>query len=277
MDRDTLSAEDKHLFPILIVSRRTSIRLTVQRFLSSSGYYVHTAEEGEEAIETDRDFLSQLLIIDTPLADMPLEQLLIELLGSRNLMKDVMQVTNVPVILLSSGSEVGLDERKYKKYGILARMDKPVNLNMLGSCVHDVLTGKLSIEEETDMTIAIMDPEKRALDYFAKLLTSEEVEIVTCNDEIDLNSVENVSVLIVEVMGLNTDDPCEFIRKYAQQHASVQILVTTAFHDDDMSQDMLNAGAARVITKPINPIRFRQYVREAMTKYQNDRRKNEGW
>ena len=80
MEKDTLSTEDKHLFPILVVSRRTSIRLSVERFLSSSGYYVHTAEEGEEAIETDRDFLSQLLIIDTPLADMPQEQLLTELL-----------------------------------------------------------------------------------------------------------------------------------------------------------------------------------------------------
>ena len=275
MEKDTLTAADKHLFPILIVSRRTSIRLTVERFLSSSGYYVQTAEEGEEAIEADRDFLSQLLIIDTPLADMPLEQLLTELLKSRNLMKDVMQVTNVPVILLASSSEVDMDERKYKKYGILAKMDKPVNLNGLSKAVHDVLTGKLSIEEDQEVKVAVLDPEQRALEYFGKLLMADDVDIVTCKDEIDLNPVENVGVLIVEVMGLNTDDPCEFIRDYIKAHPMVQIVVTTAFHDDDLAEEMLEAGAAKVVTKPINPIQFRQIVRESVSQFLAARHREE--
>ena len=275
MEKDTLSTEDKHLFPILVVSRRTSIRLSVERFLSSSGYYVHTAEEGEEAIETDRDFLSQLLIIDTPLADMPLEQLLTELLKSRNLMKDVMQVTNVPVILLAGPAELDMDERKFKKYGILARMDKPVNLSNLGKCVHDVVTGKLSVEEETEVPIVVLDPEKRALEYFSKLLLADDVEIHTCKDEIDLKPIERVGVLIVEVMGLNSDNPCDFLKEYRKAHPNTEILVTTAFHDDDMSRDMLEAGANKIITKPINPIHFRQQVREAVVRYQAARQREE--
>jgi DNA-binding NtrC family response regulator len=272
---DTLSTADKHLFPILVVSRRTSIRLSIERFLTSSGYDVHTAEEGEEAIQSDRDFLSQLLIIDTPLADMPLEQLLEELLKSRNLMKDVMQVTNVPVILLASPTELDMDERKFKKYGILAKMDKPVNLTDLKKCVHDVLTGKLSVEEESEVPIAVLDPEKRALEYFSKLLMADDVEIHTCKDEIDLKPIEKVGVLVVEVMGLKSDDPCEFLSAYKEAHPNTEIVVTTAFHDDEMSEQMIRAGASKVVTKPINPIHFRQTIREAVANYQAAKHREE--
>lgn len=275
MQNNQLTAEDKNLFPILVVSRRTSIRLSVERFLASSGYQVQTSEEGEEAIETDRDFLSQLLIIDTPLADMPLEQLLNELLKSRNLMKDVMQVTNVPVILLSAPSELDMDERKFKKYGILARMDKPVNLQSLGKAVHDVLTGKLSVEEDSIVPLVVLDPEKRALEYFGKLLMADDVEIITCKDEIDLKPIEKVGVLIVEVMGLKTDNPSEFIKAYKEAHPTTEVVVTTAFHDDDMGREMLAAGASSVITKPINPITFRQNIREAVSRYQATRSREE--
>ncbi len=270
-----LSAEEKQLFPILIVSRRTSIRLSLQRYLDSSGYSVFTAEEGEEGIELDADTLSQLLIIDTPLADMPLEQFLGALLKSRNLMKDVMQVTNVPVILLAGSQEAGMDERKFKKYGILAKLDKPVNLGKLAECINDILTGNLSVEAEAEIPIVILDPEERAQDYFAKLLTADDVDIITCKDEIDLRAIEHVGVLILEVMGLTSDDPTEFIKAYKEAHPKTELMVTTAFHDDDMSQEMRDAGASEIIMKPINPIKFRQTIREAVSRYQVNRQRDE--
>jgi DNA-binding NarL/FixJ family response regulator len=154
-------------------------------------------------------------------------------------------------------------------------MDKPVNLSALGKCVHDVVTGKLSIEEESEVPIVVLDPEKRALEYFSKLLLADDVEIHTCKDEIDLRPIERVGVLVVEVMGLSSDNPCDFLREYKKGHPTTEILVTTAFHDDDMAKEMLEAGASKIITKPINPIPFGKNVREAVVRYQANRQREE--
>ncbi len=269
-DKDSTSDPNElQLFPILLISRRASIRLSMENFLKSQGYAVLTAEEGETALEIDRDHLSQLIIIDTPLSDMALDQFLKQILSSRNLMKDVMQVTNVPIILVSSPAEKDMDERKCKKYGILAVLQKPINLSDLSDCVHDVMTGKLSLEAGSETPVALLDPERRALEYFSKLLVAEDISIHQCKDEIDLNALERVGVLVVEVMGIK-EDPVEYMKKFLGRHQHAKIVVVTAFHDTDMERDLLEAGVFKFLTKPIDPMPFRHAVREAITAYQQE-------
>ena len=166
---------------ILIASGQTPVRLNIERALNSRHHQIMTATSGKNAIEIDKDSMSNLIIADATLPDMPIEEMLYQIREYRRLMKDVVINEYVPVILIASVSEK-LNEAQLKKLGVLVRLNKPLNMNLISGCVDKILSGELKLEKQRLININILDPEKRALEYFSKMLKAEDVSISTLKD-----------------------------------------------------------------------------------------------
>ncbi len=257
---------------VMIASSQASVRLNIQRTLQHAKHEILTARNGREAIAKDKDNMTNLIIADTCLPDMPIEEMLTQIREYRRMMKDVVENEYVPVILIASATEK-IDDTKLKKLGVLARLNKPLNLKLISGCVNKILSGELKLEKDKMTNLYILDPEKRALEYFSKMLKADDLDIHTLRDVFDLysciNGSKNVDLLIAEVM--ISDDPMAFLAEVKERSPDTQILVCTALHDEQLHQKFLDMGIVKVLTKPVNPVHMRAAVRQLVGKLNEGR------
>ncbi len=252
---------------ILIVSGQTSVRMNLQKSLQATKHSILTAASGKAAIEIDKNSMSNLIIADTSIPDMPVEEMLLSVREYRRLMKDVVENEYVPVLLIAAINEK-VDETKLKNLGVLAKLNKPLNLKLIHAVVTKVLSGELKLEKEKLVNIFILDPEKRALGYFSKMLHADDVNIHTMGDVFDLyssiNGSVNADILIVEIMV--HDKPIEFVKELRTKYPKANVLVCTAMHDEELHKKCRQLGVKDVLTKPVNPAKMRSTVREIVAK-----------
>ena len=259
--QDKIQAEDLN---VLVVSSQASQRLIIKRFLEMRKHPVNLAENGLQMIEQDKAFACGLMVIDNTLTDMPITEALFTARENRRLMKDVANIEYCPVIILAGATEK-LDELKLKKLGAISRLNKPLNLKELGKVINRIQDGEFNVQQDEKLTLGIMDPEKRASAYFKKLLTADDLTVNLLRDPVELSACiqdRSLNMLILETMALKTQDPSGYIRSIVEQNPKLQIMVCTAFNDDDEHDRMIKAGAKHVITKPVNPTQLRSLVRQ---------------
>jgi response regulator RpfG family c-di-GMP phosphodiesterase len=234
--------------------------MTIERFLKSAGYCVKSVTCGADAMAIDWEQLSSLIIIDTALSDMGTEELVRAIQKQRNLMKDVMQVANVPILLVAPFNEK-YDEPKWKHYGVLMKIDKPLKLNVLGACVEKVAKGEIKIETIKPVNLVIMDPEQRAIDYMEKLVQSDDVSLYMIRNEAELKAMHiPIDILIFEVMGIQNGSPEDFFAEFKKERPNAMVIALTAFYDKGMHQKFIELGVKEFLIKPFHPVEFRKMV-----------------
>ncbi len=248
------------LFSVLVISNAAPIRMTIERFLKSAGYHVKTVTTGADALALDWEHLSSLIVIDTALSDMTIEELVKSLQKQRNLMKDVMQVANVPILLVAPFNEK-YDEPKWKNYGVLMKIDKPLKLNVLGECIEKIAKGEMKIEAVKPVNVVIMDPEQRAMDYMEKLVQSDDISLYMLRNEVEIKTLRiPIDIFIFEVMGIQSVLPEEFFEEFKKEHPDTITIAMTAFYDKTMHDNLIKKGIREFIVKPFHPVEFRKLV-----------------
>ncbi|RMD80045.1 MAG: response regulator [Lentisphaerae bacterium] len=249
---------------IYVVSGQASTRLNIKRFLQKKNHEVFSAASGKELINLDKDFLGNLIIADSFLPDMPIVELLTHIRENRRLMKDIADIDFIPSIVVAGNNEK-LDEATLKKLGMLARINKPINFNELGEVLNQIIRGELYLEQDDRVSIGILDPEKRAVQYLAKLLESDDVRIHSMYDVFDLrgllNDGQKLDLLLVETLAL-TEEPESLFPLIKQANPKADIVVLTAFADEEETATLKKLGVREIMTKPIKPMQIRQLVRK---------------
>lgn len=267
---DSLQAVSNPDISVMVISQQTAVRLTVGRYLQGLGHRIFNVRTGREAIEVDGANMVDVIVFDAPLADMPVREMLIAIREQRRLMRDIVDSSIVPCIMFSSqpGAASSLGS-----LGVVASLQKPLNLKALNLCVKKVLAGELTVDADRIVHIAVMDPEVRALSFFSKLLKADDTEICELTDLFDVRDAleeQRAQVLILEVVGL-PGEPLDEMKKLMPRCAQSKVIVCTALHDQQMHKDLLDLGVNEVITKPINPFSMRALVRQYVTEVQNEK------
>ncbi len=261
---------DKSDLSVLVISAQAPVRLTIGRYLQGRGNQMHLAKTGREATDIDAAYMVDLIIVDAPLPDMPLTEMLTTIRERRRLMRDIVDSNIVPSIVVSQqrlNSTSGLSQ-----LGVVAALRKPVNLQALAMLVQKVLTGELTVESDKLVQLGVLDPESRALEFFSKLFKADDVSVRLLKDRFDLANHQeerDLGILLVEIMGLG-DDPVQDLRTFITRSPKTKVIVCTALHDADMLTELTMMGVKEVLTKPINPFNIRTLVREYVAKCQNE-------
>ena len=78
---------------------------------------------------------------------------------------------------------------------------------------------------------------------------------------------EKFDMFIAEIVGFD-GDPVVTLKQIMSRAPKCTTIVCTALHDDNMHKQLMEAGVAEVITKPINPFNMRSLVRQYVSKLQ---------
>lgn len=255
-------------FPILLVCGQTSTRLTIDRYLKVHQHAVHCASTGAKGLDLDQQNVSQLIVADTALPDMSVSDFLENIRENRRLIRDVLDVGSAPVLLLT-GAHEQFDDSTLKRIGVVARLQKPLKMSLLGACVDRILSGDLRVEEEQRLNLCILDPEERACSYFCKLLQADDVNVHPLTDVFDLSSMltnKRVDVLVIELMAAAAE-PVAYMREIIERSPKTQVVVCTALHDKSVHRELIDLGLRHIITKPVSPVTLRQAVRQALSEF----------
>ncbi len=259
-----MSPKKENELAIYVVSGQASTRLNIKRFLQQHKHQVFTASSGKELIELDKDFLGNLVIADTFLPDMPVEEMLFTVRENRRLMKDIADIDFIPSVVVATANEK-LDDKKLNKLGVIGRMQKPLNLKAMGEFLDKIISGEIQMNQDDRVGLGIMDPEKRATQYLEKLLQAEDLRIHCMHDNFDLRAALNgdtsLDILIIETLALS-EDPNEFLKHILSFNPEMKIIVVTAYADDDEIAQLREAGVHDVMTKPVKPMAIRGAIRE---------------
>jgi len=259
---------------IMVVSGQAAAKLTLARHLKTKGHLVYAAGSGREAIRADKDKLYNLIVVDSNLPDMPVTEMLGHIRQYRNLMKDVVETDDVPVLLLTSKEE-RYDDEQLENLGVLARLHKPLSVRSLDLCVEKIFSGELRSDDSNRIRIGILDPEKRAREYFSNILQADDVDLLPMQDEFDVYAALSedkfsFDILILEPMGLN-DRIEDLLARIYERNAETKVLICTAVNDEEHIEQFTACGVAYVWTKPVKPTKLRITVRQMVAQISEKR------
>lgn len=114
--------------------------------------------------------------------------------------------------------------------------------------------------------IAIVDDDKRIVRYWTKLLRREveEVEIRTANDGFTAGALiatfqPHLVLLDVVIEGVSGLEVCQWIRQQDDLQGT-HVVVVSGHLDEELTKQLLKAGAAECFEKPIGAKTLRQIV-----------------
>jgi len=252
---------------ILVVSGQASIRLTMERELRKLKMKVKSAGSGREAMKIAKTMVNSLIIIDTGLPDMPVIKLLEDVNKYWALMRDVVEFGKPKAIVIAKHNEK-LDEFALKKLGVLAKLQKPVNLKTLLLFVNKIVAGKIKAEKSRTYRLGIMDPETRSREYFKNILKADDISIASIKNEFEIAAEmagDPLDILIIEVVGLKTD-VLEYLTKFRQDFPKTVVLPCSVYIDEELQEGLTKLGIDILLPKPIDPMLMRQTVRDIIVK-----------
>lgn len=165
---------------ILIIDDVFQIRHNLTQFFSECGYFAFNANCGINGLEICEKITPDLIILDYNLRDMDCFQFLEKLRKYENNLKDVVQVNNIPVIIISGYLTEDKIRPVAKKFGISGFLHKPLNLTELLRESELVLGEKKKYSMEMTRDIIVMDSELRTAKFIAGYLGQFNYNITIC-------------------------------------------------------------------------------------------------
>ncbi len=113
--------------------------------------------------------------------------------------------------------------------------------------------------------ILIADDEECLLIAYKKLLAGNGVEIDTAQSASDAQTMLDInqySIIIVDLRLTNSNemDGLDIIKNAHRLHPNCTIIVLTAYGDYQIKQNVINAGAAYFLEKPISVLAIRDLL-----------------
>jgi DNA-binding response OmpR family regulator len=241
---------------ILIVDDVFQIRHSITQFLIECGYQAFNACNGATAMEACEKSAPDLILLDYNLRDMDCFQFLDKLRKHENNLKDVIQVSNIPVIIFSGYLTEDKVKIVAKKYGIVGYFHKPINLNELLHELEQTLGEKKKMNLVLTKDIIILDSEIRTAKFLAGFLGQFNFNTSVCLGPYDLMEMvpEIKPDLVIYDIHIGLEkiekfDPYELIKK----HNPEAKLFLTTFCADDLSQGSIKlCSYDKIFSKPID-------------------------
>jgi DNA-binding NarL/FixJ family response regulator len=118
----------------------------------------------------------------------------------------------------------------------------------------------------THPTVAIVDDHNLMRDVLAAFLLDLGYNVVTqanngrqLLDQLNVNSLPDLCLLDVDMPVMNGYETARYLREH---HASIKILATSVFYNEDKKEKMLRCGACRFISKISNPEEWKKVLQE---------------
>jgi two-component system, cell cycle response regulator len=202
--------------------------------LELGGYTVVTAGDAEEALQLLSEPLPDLILLDLALPGM-------DGLSFCRLIKADARWSHIPVVALTAYAMKG-DDRKALDAGCAAYITKPIDTRRLAHQVGQVLAGA-SRQAESRVRILVVEDDRIDLRLMG--------EVLEINGHMVQHKHPDVILLDLQLPGM---DGLAFVRQLKSQPdtRNIPIVAITAFHDRYRRDELLAAGCAAYLVKPVD-------------------------
>jgi two-component system, cell cycle response regulator len=215
--------------------------------LELGGYTVVTAGDAEEALQLLSEPLPDLILLDLALPGM-------DGLSFCRLIKADARWSHIPVVALTAYAMKG-DDRKALDAGCAAYITKPIDTRRLAHQVGQVLAGA-SRQAESRVRILVVEDDRIDLRLMGEVLEiNGHMVLANTSAEAAAHTVQHkhpdVILLDLQLPGM---DGLAFVRQLKSQPdtRNIPIVAITAFHDRYRRDELLAAGCAAYLVKPVD-------------------------
>ncbi|AKJ26718.1 response regulator [Caldimonas brevitalea] len=243
---------------ILVVDdNRLNLKLAAD-VLELDGYVVTTAADAEQALQRLQEMHPDLILMDIALPGMD------GLTLTRRLKADP-RYANTPIVALTAFAMKG-DDEKALQAGCSGYITKPIDTRQLGRQVEQFLqqsTGprvKVMVVEDDRVDLKLAGTVLEVSGHLVLSSRSAEAAVAAIAQD-----RPDVILLDLQLPGM---DGLSFVRllKASEATRDVPVVAVTAFPDRYREQELLAAGCAAYVTKPINTRELARQLEQAAAK-----------
>lgn len=214
--------------------------------LELGGYTVVTAGDAEEALQLLAGSLPDLILLDLALPGM-------DGLSFCRLIKADPRWQHIPVVALTAFAMKG-DDRKALDAGCAAYITKPIDTRRLAHQVAQVL--RMDAQTNAKVRILVVEDDRIDLRLMGEVLEiNGHMVLANTSAEAAAHTVQHkhpdVILLDLQLPGM---DGLAFVRQLKSQPDTrdIPIVAITAFHDRYRRDELLAAGCAAYLVKPVD-------------------------
>jgi CheY-like chemotaxis protein len=253
---------------ILIVDDVFQIRYNLCQFFQGYGYTALEAKGGLRAMEVCERFVPSLIILDYNLRDIECFQFLDWLRKYENNLKDVVQINNIPVIIISGYINVQQIKHDVNKYGVASFMRKPLNFNELLNEVVMALGEDRKFHFPMTRSVVILDSESRTAKFLTGYLEQLGLNVYNCPEPADLTEIISdtkpdcvILDCFAELGKYCKFDVYEFVKKH---NPKARIFFTTFCASCKLINSFKLIGINDIFFKPLDLTLLRHKVLEGL-------------
>ncbi len=241
---------------ILIIDDVFQIRHNLTQFFSECGYFAFNANCGLNGLEICEKITPDLIILDYNLRDMDCFVFLEKLRKYENNLKDVVQVSNIPVIIISGYLTEDKIRPVAKKYGISGFLHKPLNLTELLREAELVLGEKKKYSMEMTRDIIVVDSELRTAKFIAGYLGQFNYNITICLGPYDfiemVTEIKPDLVIFDCFMNLERIEKFDLFELVKKANPKAKIFLTSFCPNCKLVSTFKLLGFDKLFSKPID-------------------------
>lgn len=241
---------------ILIIDDVFQIRHNLTQFFSECGYFAFNANCGLNGLEICEKITPDLIILDYNLRDMDCFVFLEKLRKYENNLKDVVQVNNVPVIIISGYLTEDKIRPVAKKFGISGFLHKPLNLTELLREAELILGEKKKYSMEMTRDIIVVDSELRTAKFIAEYLGQFNYNITICLGPYDfmemVNEIKPDLVIFDCFMNLERIEKFDLFELVKKANPKAKIFLTSFCPNCKLVSTFKLFGFDKLFSKPID-------------------------
>jgi DNA-binding response OmpR family regulator len=241
---------------ILIIDDVFQIRHNLTQFFSECGYFAFNANCGLNGLEICEKITPDLIILDYNLRDMDCFVFLEKLRKYENNLKDVVQVSNIPVIIISGYLTEDKIRPVAKKFGISGFLHKPLNLTELLREAELVLGEKKKYSMEMTRDIIVVDSELRTAKFIAGYLGQFNYNITICLGPYDfmemVTEIKPDLVIFDCFMNLERIEKFDLFELVKKANPKAKIFLTSFCPNCKLVSTFKLLGYDKLFSKPID-------------------------
>ncbi len=250
---------------VLVVDEINYTRLGIDYALSSYGYKVNTARNEEEAMQSIKSELPDVIILSLRYNDANGVNLLKNMKEYFRLRLDIANRAEPPIIVLIA-SRNSKQAREIQYLGASLVLFKPINIQELPNIISSVISKEHKPTHQERKKILIFDGEARSYQFIESVLANESYEFITSESEDEtLAKMKNRSFdLAILDLSSFENDALETLKAIREITPEMPIITTSAFGGQVSEDEFKNLKIVKHFTKPIDVIELQNVVDELM-------------